>query len=237
MNQPYDPYYDQNQNGYQQPQYPAQQPYPGPSPYGQQPAYGSPQPSHGGYGEYGGYGAPPPPGGGKSKLPVIIAAVAVVLVAAAVVLFFVLRDDKKSNEGDGPDPEPSTSVTAEDAEEVAQEFLAAADDKDADALKSVTSGVARDEIDSIVEDEEDLNLTSGDYHQDTEITEVEDGHIAIVYWELVVDGESGVLAGLMYAEQDGDGFKVCNIDAQAIADVDQLTTLQEWEQDYKQDCA
>lgn len=240
MNQPNGQY----PNNGQQPQYPSQPQYPAQSPYQGQPPYGQPGygAQHGAqpYGPSGGFSGPSGPDNKKSnKLPAIIAAVAVVAIAVAVTLFFVLRDDdEKTAVEDGDGDTQTVSVAAEDAEAVVQAFITAVDEQDEQTLESVTAGELTAQIDNIVANGKDLNLPSGDYYQDTETAEVEDGHVAIVYWALEVNAENGVLAGLLFADKDsGEGFKVCDIDDQFIDDVDQLTSMEEWKDDYQSTCA
>lgn len=217
MNQPYDPYGHQQQPGHSTP-----------------PGYGQQQ---GPYGPGGPTGGPPKKSG---KLPIIVAAAVVVALAVGVALFFVLRDDEKTADGSGGGGSQTTEpqkVSAEDAEAVAQTFIAAVDDKDSQTLQDVTRGKLAGQIEEIVSVTDGLNLGSGDYYQDTETTEVEDGHLAIVYWQVDLDGDTGILAGMMYAEEGSDeGYQVCNVDDKYLKDVDQMITMEEWQEDYQSDC-
>lgn len=113
------------QGGYQQQGgYPQTGPQPQQNPYGQQPQFGQ-QPPYGQPGGYGGY-----PQKKKSPLPWILAGGGVVVVAAVVVLIIVLTGG-----GDTSSPEG-----------VAEAGVAAANDKDVDALAELSCSANREAV-------------------------------------------------------------------------------------------
>lgn len=242
MNQPNPPY------GPQQPD-----PYghgPGqPDPYGQQyevsyptgPSYGpqyggqpGPQPGpYGGQPGPGGYGPPPQ----RSKLPIWIATGLVVALAAGLGLFFLLRDD---DSGNGTEAGSSTTVSAPGPEEVTMSFFEAVDAMDEEGMKDNARGEVEDDIDDIMDGEvQDLGVTFSEGNAtDSATKEVDDVELAVVIWELDelpddIPADQAELAVALL--DDGDGFRICQIDAPYESDAKDV--LEEFELTYEDDCA
>ena len=216
--------------GQQQPAY-GQQPYD--QSYGQQPAYGQPYDQQYGYGPGGpgGPGGPPPK---KSKLPIFIALGVVVLLAVGVTLFLVLRDG--DNEA-GPDGGTTTSSapappTDTDAEQTAYTFFEAVDNKDTATLDAMTRGEVVDDLAGLEDsDDVDIEFSTGKAIE-WEVSEVDEGTLGFVAWEMFYQGESGTLFVLMLSEKsEYPDFKVCAVEAS-----DENYTLSDFEAEYDFRC-
>lgn len=241
MNQPYPPYGPQQPGPYGQgSSQPG--PYSQPVPYAQQ--YDVAYPTNQGYGQpyaggptgsaLGGYGPPPPQ---RSKLPIWIALGVVVALAAGIGLFFLLRD---GDSGGGTASGPSTTVSAPGPEEVTKSFFEAVDAMDEKGMQENARGEVEDDIEQIMDGgAEDLGISFSDGSATDSVTkEVDDIELAVVIWELQnlpddFPSDQGELT--VFLLDDGDGFKICQIDTPYGPEAKDV--LEDFELSYEEECA
>ncbi|WP_153505970.1 hypothetical protein [Cumulibacter manganitolerans] len=179
------------------------------------------------------YGARPA-SAARSRAPLGIAALAVLALAVGLTVLLLLRSPARVS-GTGA---AATTGGASAAEQVTAEFFAAVDEKDEGAMKDRGRGDILEDIEMIVDGEpvpDGLHFAEGSATEST--TAAVDGvRIAAVAWELD-DPPEGITDDATLTVRlldDGDGYRICDIDGSGSASV--AGVLKGFENEYEDIC-